>query len=379
MRAGRRILFVGRQFYPCIGGTENTMLEFARRLIADKNEVRVLTLNRDLYRRTVLPPDEEFEKIRIIRLPFIGTKRKPVPRGRFFDILDQFRWADIVHIHDVRFLMETSRILGWILRKPVVVSSSGLIFATPNLLRFKKIYFRLYLSKLIALMDRVIAVCWHDHSFLEAVVPEKKLELIEVGVDSGPYGRIVKRISRGKLVYVGRIDENKGVDLLLTALARCRAPFKLHLIYGSAMENLETELKALAKTLRIDDKIEWLGSLSQEAVYRHLSDAMYSVFPSRYEPFGITRLEAMASGTPVIANDLPSVRASMTDGEDGFIINFLSAEEAARSLEMALELPTEDVAKLGEHAKQVAYRSDWKFSYEKLTALYDRCLVETPA
>lgn len=134
-------------------------------------------------------------------------------------------------------------------------------------------------------------------------------EIVPVGVDGGLFGLKGERVhdATDRILYVGWLNEVKGVDVLLRAVAllRQRRPtVKLVLVGGSVYRSTaqqERGLRALALDLGLEDAVRFAGPLPPEAVSYELRDADVVVVPSRRESCGAVILEALASGTPVVA------------------------------------------------------------------------------
>ncbi len=108
-----------------------------------------------------------------------------------------------------------------------------------------------------------------------------------------------------------RLVVEKGVFELVTALAQARRAhpaLRLRLIGTGPAEE---ELRQHASQLGVDEAIEWVGQLGNEAVAEALSTADFFVLPSRFDTFGVVYVEAMASGLPIIA--------TRCGGPEGFI------------------------------------------------------------
>ncbi len=104
--------------------------------------------------------------------------------------------------------------------------------------------------------------------------------------------------------YVGRLVPEKGVDVLLRALARLPAGCRLALIGAGRSE---PELRALAAELNVADRVQWLGRVAHDALPQHLSAFDALVLPSRsipswQEQWGAVLVEAMLCGTPVVGS-----------------------------------------------------------------------------
>jgi len=114
-------------------------------------------------------------------------------------------------------------------------------------------------------------------------------------------------------LVVSRLVHRKGVDQLLEAMAVV-VEDRPSVYLGIAGTGTERErLEALAVELGIEENVEFLGYVSEERKRALLHEAGVFVMPSRQEGFGIAVLEAMATGTPVVANDLDILRSLVPD------------------------------------------------------------------
>ena len=129
------------------------------------------------------------------------------------------------------------------------------------------------------------------------------------------------------VLYVGTFSAIKGTDILIQAVARVRSilpQVKLHLVgYGPSIET--ENLQKLIDQLHVQDSIVLHGKASSLEVPVYLKSANMCVLPSRFEGFGITFLEALASGTPTIASDIPSFQEIV--GHSQSCLFFKSADE----------------------------------------------------
>lgn len=177
---------------------------------------------------------------------------------------------------------------------------------------------------------------------LEKGLPIEAARVIHQGIPIGkfpPKSRVGTIDSPLRLLYVGQLHPYKGVHTLIEAAHRLSSllqgsPVQLS-IAGTGPENYIERLKSLAT--KGDAKIELMGKLSHEtlpALYRHHS---IFVFPSTWaEPFGLTHLEAMASGTPVVSTADGGHAELMRDGENALVFEKGNAGElAAKLAEMA--------------------------------------------
>lgn len=132
------------------------------------------------------------------------------------------------------------------------------------------------------------------------------------------------------LLFVGRIEPLKGIDIICRAVALLRqaAPslvegLKLVVVGGdssndSADSSEMKMLRELCESLRIQDLIRFDGAKEQDDVFLYYNAAEALILPSDYESFGMVALEAMACGTPVIASEVGGLAFLIKDGVNGF-------------------------------------------------------------
>jgi glycosyltransferase involved in cell wall biosynthesis len=101
------------------------------------------------------------------------------------------------------------------------------------------------------------------------------------------------------VLFVGSLQPRKAPDLALQALAAVDS--ELRLVLAGPNKGLEDDLRGLASQLGLDRRVEFAGHVSKDDLAALYRGATALVFPSRYEGFGLPVLEAMASGTPVVA------------------------------------------------------------------------------
>lgn len=146
----------------------------------------------------------------------------------------------------------------------------------------------------------------------------------------------------GIILYVGRIEPLKGLDILVRAMALIDRSSDAHLVIvgGSGENDAEVQrLQTLAAELGISDRITFTGSMQQEHLPAFYSAADMFVFPSYYESFGLAPLEAMACGTPVIASRVGGLKTFIDHGETGYLIPWRCPEPFAQYIDTLLANP----------------------------------------
>lgn len=123
----------------------------------------------------------------------------------------------------------------------------------------------------------------------------------------------------GQLLYVGRLDPVKGVDVLVDALPRL--PDTTLRLVGSGSDLYEAKLRRQARSLGVEDRVEWLGPVDAELLPAIYAEADVVLFPVRWqEPWGLVPLEAMAVGRPVIATSRGGAATYLRDGQNALIM-----------------------------------------------------------
>ncbi|MFZ9016044.1 MAG: glycosyltransferase family 4 protein [Ilumatobacteraceae bacterium] len=120
---------------------------------------------------------------------------------------------------------------------------------------------------------------------------------------------------RPAIFFLGRHEERKGLGVLLEALR------SIDLDVSCWVAGVGPETKRLQARWAADDRIEWLGRISDAERNARLRGASVFCAPSLHgESFGVVLLEAMAAGTPVVASDLPGYRNVATSGVDAVLV-----------------------------------------------------------
>ncbi|WP_431857281.1 glycosyltransferase [Azospirillum sp.] len=187
------------------------------------------------------------------------------------------------------------------------------------------LYHRLAAPVIGALWRRAAAVVANSDglaALARRFAPDVGVRVVPNGVDTGLFRpaeapEAERKDGRLRLLIVGRLVRQKGVDCILEAMARLDAPVSLRVVGdGGAREELERQAAALGLSGRVAF-VGWAAREELPAAYR-AADAF--VFPSRDEGMPNVVLEAMASGLPVIATDIAGNRELVVDGETGVLL-----------------------------------------------------------
>jgi D-inositol-3-phosphate glycosyltransferase len=224
----------------------------------------------------------------------------------------------------------------------------------------------------------------------------RKIIIIPPGVDIGRFYPIPPDEAKenigvapcGRMIlFVGRIEPLKGLDVLIEAIAIMSQKgvmkensFCLAVIGGEpdvSSDQMSTEMariQALREQYGLEEFVVFLGKRSQDSLPYYYSAAEAVVIPSQYESFGMVALEAMACGTPVVASQIGGLAYLVQDGKTGFTVPVDEPEALADRLTTLL-LDSELRKKMGNQAVEVAQDYAWNKIATRLLALYKDILM----
>lgn len=222
----------------------------------------------------------------------------------------------------------------------------------------------------------------------------KKIEVIPCGVDLSLFHPVDVSQAKEQLgwppdrqmvLFVGRIQPLKGIDILLKAIALATDDLPdlcghlgLTIIGGNPQATMDREmlrLTRLKKKLGISDLVTFLGARDQDTLPYYYSAAQVCVIPSYYESFGMVALEAMACGRPVIASKVGGLTFTVKDGVTGYLVP--DGDPAALSEKLKLILTDEKLRRrMGEEGIKTARRYRWPLVANKITSLYGQIVTQ---
>ncbi len=245
--------------------------------------------------------------------------------------------------------------------------------------------FRGPLGRRVLRLDRRMAVSEAARRFANSYFPGM-YDIVPNGVDCARFRSDVAPIDRyrdGRLniLFVGRLDRRKGAPHLLRALPivarELGGRVRLLIVGESGVRKM-----LCARPARLAGaEIVWVGRVAPEELPRYYVTADVFCSPAvGQESFGIVLLEALASGTAVVASDIPGYRAVIEDGVDGLLVPPRDPAAIARAI-VGLAADRALRARLGENGKAKALQHDWSIIVRRLEAIYRVVLggVSVPA
>ncbi len=295
-----RILHIYKDYFPVVGGIENHVRLLAGELAKDENfQVEVLVTNQDF--RTVV---EKEGKVKIIKTAWLG-KFASTPLS-----LSLFSWAiklnpDLIHVHFPYPLGELAVLLKGNNEKIVLTYHSDIV-------KQKKLlwFYRPFLRKILKRAQVIIvsnSKYIQTSDYLSGYVD--KIQIIPFGIDLARFayrdeekiGEIKKRYPGPLVLFLGKLRYYKGLDYLIESAREVAGKI---LIVGDGI--LRDELVKKVRALNLEDRVFFAGEVPDEELGSYYRAADLFVLPSSHksEAFGISLLEAMACGLPIISTEL---------------------------------------------------------------------------
>lgn len=288
--------------------------------------------------------------LRDVAVYYYDYKRSP---KNFFKAMKQIQQIirrvdpDVIHVHST-FAGFFVRVPYFFKRKKVkiVYCAHGWSFLMDTGFAKKQLY-GLIERMLARKTDRIINISENELSgSLKYHLPAKKLRVIYNGVRADILNREFKPpltldSSKINLLFIGRFDAQKGIDLLINVFNRhAFAGIALYLIGNPVLDSPTIHLPANITSLG------WIDHDLLDAYYRHF-DAI--IIPSRWEGFGLVALEAMRNHKAVLASNRGALPEIVVNGETGYLFDLDKPGDISRLLSAVNKA---DLKRLGENGYQ---------------------------
>jgi glycosyltransferase involved in cell wall biosynthesis len=377
-----RVAHVSSYFDPHIGGVETHVRELARALVDRGVDVTVVCA--DTEGAGARDRMHDFDVVRVpprsvlLKTPSMPAVADTLQRGKF----------DLIHSHTpppvaawraskAARRARVPHVLTFHCDPEIPLPLGGLLSDA-----WRLTYGRATLRR----TDRIISTT-QSYASTSRTIWNYQTTVIPNGVDTGRFRPLeveddlpdLPGKEGFRVLTVGRIVQHKGLEQLIEAMALLPAPAHL-LIAGDGELRGAVEGRASASAAR--DRISFLGKVPEAelpALYR-ACDVFALPSVSRLEAFGIVALEAMASGLPVVASDMPGVREIVTDGVEGHLANPLDPLAFAARIDVLLRRPLRR-ARFGRNGRaKVVAGYTWASVADRLVRVYEQVLSgEEPA
>lgn len=242
--------------------------------------------------------------------------------------------------------------------------------------------------------QRVIAECPQDMVDMEALygASHEKIEIVPCGFDPEEFPPLTAdtrqqlgfRQGDFVILQLGRMVPRKGVDNVIRALAvlekKYAVPARLLVVGGNskAPDPIATpelgRLAALATSLGVAERVTFTGQRSREQLRFYYGAADVFCTTPWYEPFGITPVEAMACGLPVVGSAVGGIQTTVVDGKTGYLVPPNDPEALAERLAFLYRHPWL-AQRLGQAGMERAWQHfTWRSVAAQLAAVYERAI-----
>ncbi len=296
-------------------GDESYVANLLRELPAHAADMRLAAVTRlpDLVPEGVEPIEltERRQPVRMaVRLPLLLRRLRPDLAHFLHVVPPAWRGRSVLTVQDLSFE-----------HFPEVMS------------RADRFFFRTFVPRSARRADRVLTGSESTKADLveRYDVAAERIVVTPYGVDPlfSPDGPHPQRPPYA--LFVGALQDRKRPELALLALRAVDS--NLRLVFAGPDRGLESDLRDEARLLGLDDRVEFAGHVPPDELAALYRGAACLVFPSRYEGFGLPVLEAMASGTPVVATRSSSIPE--VAGDAAILVNG-DVDELASGIERAL-------------------------------------------
>jgi glycosyltransferase involved in cell wall biosynthesis len=207
-------------------------------------------------------------------------------------------------------------------------------------------------------------------------IPSSARSVVPHGVDTEAFAHISRSAGKTRYLFLpAAVDRHKNLEVLVEAIPHFSDPeLEIRVAGSSASDSAyKDELLAKARRLGVENRFILLGPVPYEQVVSYYRGALALVFPSFLETFGHPMLEAMITGTPIVASEIPAFREL---GEDVALF-FPPADPIAlaRAVDLLLAEPASTAERVSKGRERAASFS-WKNSTDTLCAVFDEILSE---
>ncbi len=334
------ILMVSGNYYPIIGGSEKECQKQAEYLHRLGIKVMVLTQYLEgLPQYEVINGVAVYRSIRASRpwaityvlsvLAFMVTRR---------------REYDIIQCYGLFYHTTASVIMKYVYKKKVISRLEGAGEAG-DLARINRIKYGFLIRLSWKGVDKLIAISREIYKDLVArEVQKDKILYIPNSVDTEYHTPSASKRwdSKINILFVGRLNEEKGVNVLLQAVKQVvEKGFNNISLTIAGDGRLRKELGEMVNDLAITKCVRFIGSVTDVIQYYHNSHIL--VIPSNSEGLPLVLLEGMACGLSIVASNLGGIREGIEDGVNGLLFTPRKEDELASKIIYFLEHP--EVAK----------------------------------
>lgn len=242
---------------------------------------------------------------------------------------------DVVHIHSTFAGLVIRPLLFFMRGRPqTVYCPHGWAFSRETS-RLSHRTTKLVEHLLARITDRIVCISGDEQKQgIDAGIARERLILVYNGISSDrpvPAASSVTWTShKTRILFIGRLDRQKGYDLLVETARRLSEAVDVRII-GSSVIGRQEDLEP-------PSNVALLGWMNRAEIEAHLEAADLVVIPSRWEAFGLVALEAMRAAKPIVAFRIGALPEIVEDGVTGILSNPVSVDSLVEGIERAAKL-----------------------------------------
>jgi len=379
-----KILNVIPTFAPSYGGTVTVLYRLSTELAKLGHSVTIICTDFDFdaeYAKSI-------EELGVRVMPFRVTFSIDVFRVSFSmkkwlkKHIDNF---DIIHLHDFRSY--PNYIASRYAKKrniPYILQPDNSMPTYTGKTRLKSVYDILMGRPVLNNMSKLIAISHQEVAYSERLgISTEKISQIYTGIDvdtkfsaKQPFGLFRRKfdIKGAMILYLGRINETKGIDILIKSFYLVsRETDNVTLVIAGLDTGFKSNLEKMIDELGLEDKVRFTGVLNDFDKISAYIDADVFVHAVWYMGgVGLTPLEALACGTPVIVTK--ECGEIIEAAHCGYFVQYGDAEDLKYKILYVLNHPKEAQATVIRGTDYINENLSWSIIAQKVDAIYEDCI-----
>jgi glycosyltransferase involved in cell wall biosynthesis len=337
---------------------------------------------------------EFIEGVEIVRVPVLRQRQDYCSTFEMATFLVSGAWhslwqarefkPDVVHV----FFGIPDGPIGWLLKRlyglPYIISLRGADVPSDEVKRFARQYkvLRPFVRWLWHDADALVAVSNGLRSYAHETAPALPIQVIPNAIDLSTFIPARQRDRDGpvRLMYVGRFNAFKNVEMLIQAVARLQdidvGDFELELV-GEGEQR--PALERLVSELGLTRQIHFSGWVARERIADYYRCADIFTTATTWEGMPNTVLEAMACGLPIVGTQASGLQELVKDGINGYLVPVKDVDALAKALAHLIDNGYER-HRMGRESRKLAEREfAWQYIAEQYVEVYGNVLEKRHA
>jgi alpha-1,3-mannosyltransferase len=364
-----RVLQITPLYAPSIGGIEDVVRSLAKSLVRAGFVCDVAEVNTSHRQFS----SDRLDTSAVFRVPLHGHRLiglAPALRRLVKDY-------DLLHVHDPQLMGLSANAAFWGRGKPMVMSTHGGFFHTNSHSLAKRLHARFSARAMLSLYAVVLASSEADYAAFKQLSP--RVKLVPNGVNTDKFSAIGRTHSPDFLnwIYWGRFSRNKRIDCVIAYAAAARKRgFDIKLtICGTDFDKLLPALKELISGHHLQQHVEIVDSPSDADLLERIRDNSVFITASEYEGFGLSVIEALAAGLPVICRNISPLNGFIAADLNGTLLSFDGSARDHAVLDAFLSQPAETASMMSSRNREAARRYSWAHAQQAFEQVYRTVLA----